>query len=395
MRFRRSLALTLALAGCYVHGQAQTGWEHTPPAPMPVPAEEPQVDADDMDPTALATFRPVLAPHGTWIEETDFGVVWVPSTTLVGAQFSPYVTGGHWAYTAEGYYWVSDYAWGWGPFHYGRWVWADAYGWVWIPGARYSPAWVEWRYGNGYMGWGPAYPHYCFRGGHAVLITVAPTPFVFVQSSYFFHPYGPSQHLLGPEHHGAVFGATASYKPPPRPLHGARPFVGPPPAAAGLPSDHLQKATIAPPVHAKPGAVPWVPTPASKVAPAGKPYTPPLQGKPGATPPGVAPAPTWKPQPAPTYAPKPAPTYAPTPTYAPPTPTYAPQPTYTPTPIPTYAPKPAPTYVPPPAPKPAPTYQPPPAPTFQPAPKPVPTFLPPPVSPAPTATIKKPQPQPK
>ncbi len=265
MRTRTPLFFALALAGCYVQGQTQVGgWE---PTPVAAPVAEVDVDADDTDPTALATFRPALDPYGVWVEDATFGVVWVPATTVVGVGFSPYVTHGHWAYTSEGYYWVSDFAWGWGPFHYGRWVWSDGYGWVWIPGARYSPAWVEWRSGNGYMGWGPAYPHYGWRGGAAVTITLGVTPFVFVHSHHFFHPQGPSHHLLGHEHHGAILGATTPYTPPPRPLHGARPFLGPPPVGAGLPPDHVKGSTIAPPLHAKPGAVAWTPAPSSKLAP--------------------------------------------------------------------------------------------------------------------------------
>ena len=35
--------------------------------------------------------------------------------------FVPYTTAGHWVYDDD-YVWVSDYDWGWAPFHYGRWV---------------------------------------------------------------------------------------------------------------------------------------------------------------------------------------------------------------------------------------------------------------------------------
>jgi len=52
---------------------------------------------------------------------------------------------------------ASNYPWGWAPFHYGNWVYADA-GWCWVPGRVWAPAWVDWRYGNGYVGWYPLPP---------------------------------------------------------------------------------------------------------------------------------------------------------------------------------------------------------------------------------------------
>jgi hypothetical protein len=54
--------------------------------------------------------------------------------------------------------WVSDYSWGWAPFHYGRWMHDPYYGWVWVPGYEWSPAWVAWRHGGDYYGWAPLRP---------------------------------------------------------------------------------------------------------------------------------------------------------------------------------------------------------------------------------------------
>ena len=31
-------------------------------------------------------------------------------------------------------------------------------GWVWVPGYTWAPAWVSWRYGDGYAGWAPLPP---------------------------------------------------------------------------------------------------------------------------------------------------------------------------------------------------------------------------------------------
>src|SRR5688572_16631158 len=58
-----------------------------------------------------------LSPYGQWINNPEFGHVWVPR--LSG--FRPYYSNGHWAYTNYGWTWVSNYNWGWAPFHYGRW----------------------------------------------------------------------------------------------------------------------------------------------------------------------------------------------------------------------------------------------------------------------------------
>ena len=44
--------------------------------------------------------------------------------TVVGADFTPYVSAGHWTYDDD-YVWVSDYDWGWLAFHFGRWFMYD------------------------------------------------------------------------------------------------------------------------------------------------------------------------------------------------------------------------------------------------------------------------------
>ncbi len=101
------------------------------------------------------TFYHELRPYGHWIQDPEFGRVWLPD---VGRNFHPYVTNGHWVMTEYGNTWVSDYAWGWGPFHYGRWHHDNYYGWMWVPGNEWGPAWVAWRNGGGYYGWAPLGP---------------------------------------------------------------------------------------------------------------------------------------------------------------------------------------------------------------------------------------------
>ena len=100
-----------------------------------------------------------LSPYGQWIEDAHYGFVWSPD---VDNNFRPYYTKGHWALTDYGNTWVSDYQWGWAPFHYGRWTFDSYYGWLWIPGTTWGPAWVSWRSGNGSFGWAPLSPDYEF-----------------------------------------------------------------------------------------------------------------------------------------------------------------------------------------------------------------------------------------
>src|SRR6267154_2482750 len=75
------------------------------------PSEEP--------PPEVAEFYDALAPHGTWFVAPGRGWVWQPNPAEVGSDFRPY-TQGHWLYTDVGWTWVSNYEWGWAPFHYGR-----------------------------------------------------------------------------------------------------------------------------------------------------------------------------------------------------------------------------------------------------------------------------------
>jgi translation initiation factor IF-2 len=146
-------------------------------------------------------------------------------------------------------------------------MWTDAYGWVWIAGAAYSPAWVDWRYGGGYIGWGPMYPHYYWHSGVAVYMGVGPTPYVFCPGNSFFHPH-PSTVVVAGASGPSLIAGTSAYVPPPRPVVGARPFVGPEPKVAGIPAGAVTKASVEVPSVAKPGNVAWKPATGSKIAPA-------------------------------------------------------------------------------------------------------------------------------
>lgn len=114
-----------------------------------------KVFAQDED-ISLQTFYDELSPYGTWIQDPQYGYVWRPDVDQ--REFRPYYTNGRWVMTEYGNTWVSEYDWGWAPFHYGRWV-TDRYNqWLWIPDTTWGPAWVNWRSGAGQYGWAPLGP---------------------------------------------------------------------------------------------------------------------------------------------------------------------------------------------------------------------------------------------
>jgi hypothetical protein len=103
-----------------------------------------------------------LAPYGSWVNMDPWGYVWCPRH--MGYNWRPY-TEGHWVWTDYGWTWISDFDWGWIPFHYGRWGWDDDLGWYWVPGTVWGPAWVTWRSSDLYCGWAPFPPGIEFRAG--------------------------------------------------------------------------------------------------------------------------------------------------------------------------------------------------------------------------------------
>lgn len=99
----------------------------------------------------FSVFQQDLSPYGRWTFNPRFGQVWIYEDPA----FRPYATDGHWEYTNYGWSWVSDFEWGWAPFHYGRWEYDPEYGWMWIPGYEWASAWVSWSEYDGYYGWAP------------------------------------------------------------------------------------------------------------------------------------------------------------------------------------------------------------------------------------------------
>jgi hypothetical protein len=96
---------------------------------------------------------------GNWIDVEGYGYGWQPDVAVNDSNWRPYADG-YWAYTDDGWTWISYEDFGWATYHYGRWANLAAYGWTWFPGEDldWGPAWVSWRTGGDYVGWAPLPP---------------------------------------------------------------------------------------------------------------------------------------------------------------------------------------------------------------------------------------------
>jgi hypothetical protein len=251
---RKPWALFLCAAGVIVAPVAREGTARAQVAEEPGPDVEGEGQADeadgdayaDTDPSALTDFREALDPHGTWVDDPVYGTIWVPNGDEVGSDFEPYVTGGRWAYDVD-YVWVSDFAWGWVAFHYGRWAHLGSGLWGWVPGRRYAGGWVDWRVGNDqdpYVGWSPRGPRWVWRNGMPAVLAVRARPlFVFCPRVDVFAPSVASRVVRGPTA-AQIVTRTRAYVPA-QPQIIARPVAepqsvspsvvrGPPPSALGI-----------------------------------------------------------------------------------------------------------------------------------------------------------------
>ena len=125
-------------------------WPYIPTTIRTEPLYQAQTDYD--------FFYSSLAPYGSWSLLPEFGWSWQPTVAVIDRGWRPYFQNGRWLLTNHGWYWHSEYTWGWAPFHYGRWHNHPLRGWVWVPDRTWGPAWVTWRFSDDYCGWAPLPP---------------------------------------------------------------------------------------------------------------------------------------------------------------------------------------------------------------------------------------------
>ncbi|KAB2851297.1 MAG: hypothetical protein F9K44_02060 [Hyphomicrobiaceae bacterium] len=160
---------------------------------------------------SVEVFHEALSPYGNWVEHPRYGLVWYP--TVVEDDWRPY-TVGRWVNTEEhGWVWNSDEAFGWAVFHYGRWAFDEEFGWIWVPGEEWGPAWVDWRRGEGFIGWTPLPPEVRWVGdrwdyGGVDFVSVRWRPnWIFVRDVYFID-YNLRRHCLPPAHNITIIHRT-------------------------------------------------------------------------------------------------------------------------------------------------------------------------------------------
>lgn len=144
---------------------APNGVYMPPPGQETVVVQQPQTVVVEQQPETVNYFYSSLAPYGSWMMVPDYGWCWQPTCAVVDHGWRPYGPRGNWEWTTSGWYWHSEYTWGWAPFHYGRWYVAGSRGWVWVPDHTWGPAWVSWRTTPDYCGWAPLPPAAHFTPG--------------------------------------------------------------------------------------------------------------------------------------------------------------------------------------------------------------------------------------
>lgn len=165
-------------------GDDDFSWQMQEPPPPDYDQPPPPTDYDQPPQPArrgptLDDFRGdrELSWSGEWLDTPEYGTVWRP--TSVDSDWRPYLYG-HWEWTTVGWAWASDEPFGWAVYHYGRWAYVGSWGWIWVPGRVWAPAWVAWRWGNGYAGWCPLGPQ--------LVVWEQPQLWVFVSANHFLDP---------------------------------------------------------------------------------------------------------------------------------------------------------------------------------------------------------------
>jgi hypothetical protein len=153
-----------------------------------------------------------LQSGGHWFDDPTYGEIWQPDVASSDANWRPY-SDGHWAYTDQGWTWISNEDFGWATYHYGRWVRRSDTGWAWVPGSRWAPAWVSWRESNEDVGWAPLPPEVTddsqepIEGWVDNYYDIGPTAYSFVKVSDLSRP-SYRDALLPPESNVEFFTKT-------------------------------------------------------------------------------------------------------------------------------------------------------------------------------------------
>lgn len=132
----------------------------------------------------LGFFYDDLAPYGNWVSTPRYGWAWTPAN--VADTWQPYEDG-RWAWTDQGWTWISDEPFGWATYHYGRWYDDPSLGWAWVPGNEWAPSWVSFQEGPDYIGWAPLPPSVRVVSGFN-RVALAPSDFLFVPEGRFLAP---------------------------------------------------------------------------------------------------------------------------------------------------------------------------------------------------------------
>ncbi|MGJ8635141.1 MAG: DUF6600 domain-containing protein, partial [Luteolibacter sp.] len=195
----------------------------------PIPTLRSMVNFNDGMPTGdYDNFYQSLGEYGSWFQTETYGYAFQPSIAR-DASWRPY-TRGRWAFTEQGWTWVSTEPFGWACYHYGRWALLDRVGWVWVPGDEWAPAWVTWRESPEHIGWAPLPPEtlaYADRSWDAsveVTFGIGRNWFSFVSYRDFGNNIQP--HCVPNNQYGSIFGKTRNitrYE-----INGRRVFVGGP-----------------------------------------------------------------------------------------------------------------------------------------------------------------------